>query len=472
MNKRVLGLLLACVSLPMMACGKQTKQADYLTPDDVEPGYYTSEEELPENAYYIMHKAKDDKGKPYVKYMPLLAAENNYGGLANESYTGFNPKRITWVNYNVDEGAIPTLSKNDKLIYKSSTYIPTKYALEKFFDEGYTFGVAGLKADNSGNYAYVNAKNNGSGCVLSSTNAAGFDGIEADSIYFVGVGKTPVTEENVSPSGTITGLKLMKTYPCDVRVGTEKLAADLTCNAHYFSSAETYLFGSFHFLTDVIAEIDIPEYATAGYYTIGNPNATSDSAQKAVGLFKYSPEKKFKNLSQEELNKTIYTYEVEDDSVRVIGTTIGLTFDKMTGFLVEPALDDDEAKINLKSGVEYKDISSSASDKTSTFSGTYTVKSLPKPVVVENGVRYEGVQVADASGDGFSLNYDQNSGADPLEVGVTYDMSILFKNDSYELIRAVKNAVQAPAPAAAEGAQEEAESTPEAEAATSGKAGD
>ena len=137
----------------MMACGKQTKQADYLTPDDVEPGYYTSEEELPENAYYIMHKAKDDKGKPYVKYMPLLAAENNYGSLANESYTGFNPKRITWVNYNVDEGAIPTLSKNDKLIYKSSTYIPTKYALEKFFDEGYTFGVAGLKADNSGNYA-------------------------------------------------------------------------------------------------------------------------------------------------------------------------------------------------------------------------------------------------------------------------------------------------------------------------------
>ena len=139
----------------------------------------------------------------------------------------------------------------------------------------------------------------------------------------------------------------------------------------------------------------------------------------------------------------------------------------MTGFLVEPALDDDEAKINLKSGVEYKDISSSdkpGTDKPSTFSGTYTVKSLPKPVVVENGVRYEGVQVADASG-GFSLNYDQNSGADPLEVGVTYDMSILFKNDSYELIRAVKNAqAQAPAPAAAEGAQEAEAPQEEAEA--------
>ena len=96
MNKRVLSLLLACVSLPMMACGKQTKQADYLTPDDVEPGYYTSEEELPENAYYIMHKAKDDKGKPYWNLCQAMYSHFKLNGVAPAIF--YNIYKYVFIN--------------------------------------------------------------------------------------------------------------------------------------------------------------------------------------------------------------------------------------------------------------------------------------------------------------------------------------------------------------------------------------
>ena len=316
------GLIVGCGSNKESTEDMETKQSDYTTPDDVEPAYYTSEEELQEEMFYIVHteKKKDKNGKETEVnyYYPVYNAEHTFEQVVTEP-AGADPTRVMWVNYNIDEGLIPTFYPGDKLIFKSSTMIPTIYSMEKFFDDGYTFGVCGLQQDLSGNYKY---SIDDGGFVMSTSDATGFDGLKAESIYFVSAGDDAITSKNVSLSGTITGLDLMHSYKCDIRTGTERVDATLTANIHAFSSAENYMFGSFTFITDHIAEINIPDYITTGYYNISG-----------AGMFRYlKKEKSYKKLSEKDYNDTIYTY--DENSGTPNGTESGLVIDE-NGFLVE-----------------------------------------------------------------------------------------------------------------------------------------
>lgn len=392
MKKKIVSLLmLLCLTL-LTGCGLNLSKedtADFLTPDDFEPIYYTAEAELPEDAYYIVHKETDEGGNTYTKYYPLHQAEKTYDE-TREKQAGYDSSRVVWVNYNHDEGLIPTMYQGDELIYKSSTYIPTKYALEKFFDNGYTFGVCGLEQDLSENYKYTSAGDSGKGYVMTTSDATGFDALNAESIYFVAVGDTRVTPANISLSGTITGLNLMDSYICDIRTGTQKLEATLTCNVHYFSSAETYMFGSFSFITDIIARLNIPDYVTTGYYEI------SDG-----GFFRYIADEQINDyhaLAEDDYNKTIYTY---DDEGYVNGTTVGLIFDKETGFLVENNVDVDTTNVEGASN-SYSDIiaknnaTKTITNKTSlnatsngTYTGTYVIDEISEPTITSTGYEYK-----------------------------------------------------------------------------------
>ena len=320
MKKRIIALILAASSLLILGgCSNKTESQE-ITPDTVKPVPYNDETSLPNNAFYIVHETK--KGKTYY---PVYQAESSFGVPSddqkaagtmyeNANVKGFDATRVEWVNYNKDEGLIPTMQKDDYLIFKSNDTIPTEYTLEKFYDGGYTFGVMGLYQDQSKKYRY--SSNN---CHVESTSdAAGFSKIEASSIYFVSYkdGKKTVKVEpsNVSLSGTIKGLERGKTYTCDIRSGTEKLKAELTANIHYFSSAETYKFTDFDFITDHIARLSFPEYATTGYYNING-----------LGFFRYiSDDSDIDDLTADDYNQTIYKYDNEN---QIIGTTNGYVFD-------------------------------------------------------------------------------------------------------------------------------------------------
>lgn len=302
----------------LSACGNsQNAQNDYPTPDDFEPEYYLSEEEIPEDTYCIVHEEGEN-----VYFYPLLKADHTFDDTYKEA-KGEDPSRVYWVNYNMDEGLIPTMYPGDRLIYKSATTIPTTYSLEKFYDNGYTFGVCGLKADLSGNYRFDVEDG---GYTLMTSDAAGFESLEADVIYFVSADDIFLKNGNVSSSGTVTGLELMKTYACDIRTGTEKIAADLTANVHYFSSAETYIFGDFTFITEHIAEINLPDYASTGYYDING-----------AGFFRYlKSETSYKGLSAQDYNETLYAY---DEYGKLDGTKDGRVFDE-NYFIVEDTEED------------------------------------------------------------------------------------------------------------------------------------
>ena len=458
-GRKVLSLFLAATFAATLfsACGKKgiEQQKEYKTPEDFTPKFYTEEKELPDDAYFIRHKTKDG-----YQYYPLATPENTFDGTAQSNYAGFDDTRIVWLNYNVDEGLVPILGKGDDLIYKSTKSIPNKYALEKFFDRGYTIGVSGLKKDTSGNYAYVSAKSSGTGRVLTTTDAAGFDGLDAESIYLNKLDKTKISDANVSSSGTITGLKRMRTYKADIRTGTEQITTGLTCNAHLFVSAETYLFGEFEFLTPATAKLSFPEYATDGYYTIGGKN-----------FFRYVKDGSMKSkLSASDANKQIYLYDennTNNDTVPLqgspIGTTIGKIWDE-NGFLIDAPISD-ESNISEEPGISYEEFikgakkrakkgrsstggggetdsfddsedSSTITKKTKlaekTDDGYYvetcTVSSVSDAIVTGDVSRYDIVASGDPDTDGLNFVYYKKDGDEKIEAGKTYHF--IFRPDT------------------------------------------
>ena len=156
MRKKAFALMLAavCVAAMCSGCGKgKTDDTEVKTPDNVLPTYYSDESEIPSDTYCIAHKEKNKNGDVQVLYYPLYAADSTAGDDFDDA-EGYRPERYFWVNYNEDEGLIPTMYPGDKLIFKSSTTTPLKYSMEKFFDDGYTVGIAGLQENSAGKYNF------------------------------------------------------------------------------------------------------------------------------------------------------------------------------------------------------------------------------------------------------------------------------------------------------------------------------
>lgn len=322
-----------------------------VNPEDYQLPYYTDETTLPDNAFYIVKNETvwtDDEGNEvpqktireqtkiikeelekagktenvnteienrfkdkYTKnevtrYYPALTGYETSIKEVQDNEAGFDPNRYIWTNYDYDDGLIPTMYQGDKLIYKSTTKIPEVYQFEKFFDNGYTLGVAGLVRDTTGNYKYVKQDgefDDGGSKVLKTSDANGFDTVSAESIYLIKAEDEDITPRNMSLSGTVEDLKVMKKYNCDIRQGTQKINAKLTACAHFFSSAENYIYSQLKFITPEIAEIYVPPYAKTGYYAING-----------VGFIRYIKDPNIKDYTQlqtKDYNDTYYLYNQE-----------------------------------------------------------------------------------------------------------------------------------------------------------------
>lgn len=75
---------------------------------------------------------------------------------ARTDIAGADPSRIEWVNYNGDEGQIPTMRKGDSIIYKSSTSVPLEYTLEKFLMADIRLVLQDCIRMRPGKYRYTN----------------------------------------------------------------------------------------------------------------------------------------------------------------------------------------------------------------------------------------------------------------------------------------------------------------------------
>ena len=142
MKGRVIAACLAA-SICLSACGnplsglkKEEKEQDSyeLTPINAE--------NLQENMFYV--KNGDD-------FYPIHMGETNVNEenlIAKEA----NPDRI--VSFTKDDSLIPTMYKNDTMIYYTKQSVPG-FTWERFSDKGYTIGLYNLKVAEYGKIQFV-----------------------------------------------------------------------------------------------------------------------------------------------------------------------------------------------------------------------------------------------------------------------------------------------------------------------------
>ena len=291
------------------------------------PVTYLSIDEVPEGTYAIEH-TKEDGSVVYYRLYDAWGGHAIYdtrGNVKEYVLNIFNTgerrvgaysvdtNRFAWVKSSYDETCIPTMYENDKLIYKSINAITDGFALERFTDEGYTIGLAGLQKSSSGNYIYTFDR----GYSQPDSDTINIDNLGANEIYIVSVGKERVTDTNVSPTGFIKGLTKNKNYICDVRTGTISKQAAFKANIHMFVSLEQYMVSKFYFSSPTYIEISLEETMPTGYYSING-----------VGMFRYLTEKDVERES--ELTAADYNipFIAVDDNGYLISTVEGYAFDQ------------------------------------------------------------------------------------------------------------------------------------------------
>ncbi|MCR5337542.1 MAG: hypothetical protein K6E75_03195 [Lachnospiraceae bacterium] len=183
---------------------------------------------------------------------------------------GQEPRNI-WFEDAADK-SIPTVTRKDALLYVSKTDIPKEIIFERFYDNGYSIGIAGMQEDKGGHFYipyaedreddyqyYIDPESGAS--VL-----AGFDGIER--LYLDRAGDEPVSSENVSAGGCVTGLIKDKTYDCQFYTGTFYQDFTLTANVRTFTSLERFESYEYSFLHANCISLKLPEYLKSGYYMV------------------------------------------------------------------------------------------------------------------------------------------------------------------------------------------------------------
>ena len=171
-----------------------------------------------------------------------------------------------------DDKTIPTVTRNDALLYISQTEVPKEIIYERFADNGYSIGIAGMQEDRGGHFyiPYAESRNDDYKYYIDQKSTAaelgGFDGIER--LYLDKTGDISVSENTVSDGGVVTGLTRSKAYNCQFYTGTFYQDFTLTADIRTFTSLEWFEGYEYEFLHANCIRLYIPEYFKSGYYRV------------------------------------------------------------------------------------------------------------------------------------------------------------------------------------------------------------
>lgn len=237
--------------------------------------------EYPDGRFSIKHK-EDDGSYSYTFPNYTRGLKDNPA-----SASGANPKRYMIVHDIQEEGRIPVMFWDDVFIFRSKNGIPDKYVIERFKDDGYTLGISGLTTNGKSPYYQ---------CSKASFNdfsdTMDLLKLGASEIYILSVGERPLTDEYISPAGTVLGLVKDARYECDIRTGTEKKNAVFTADVHLYTCYERFLSNDFRFTEDGEIAVGFPEQLPSGYYNINNQGLfryiSKDDCDKALSEIDYN----------------------------------------------------------------------------------------------------------------------------------------------------------------------------------------
>lgn len=166
------------------------------------------------------------------------------------------------------DAAIPTLYRNDQLIYVSNGSI-SEFTWERYSDYGYSIGLSSLELANSGKITFGKNTQTASGSsirdALATAGAGNSSGLTIDAIN-----GTPLSSQYLNDGGIITGMSKDAAANVDFYSGTQHIPLTAFADTRYFKSFETYQTTQYSLSTDGYAIIDIPSYLKSGYYLLNS----------------------------------------------------------------------------------------------------------------------------------------------------------------------------------------------------------
>lgn len=192
-------------------------------------------------------------------------APNTEGQSFSNVAISANPTRIV-ASYE-DKKFIPTLYKDDHLVYFTKSAIPEKFAVERFRDVGFTTGLYQLSLGSDGNYSF-NEKALVGGSLSQTVTAAMGD--SNYNITIVTVNGKPLSEDMITEAGTIANLKKDENVKFGVMRGSYYAEFEAIADEHiYYSSATSYI-TTYKTTKNGYVVLQFPSDVTEGYISVDN----------------------------------------------------------------------------------------------------------------------------------------------------------------------------------------------------------
>jgi len=210
------------------------------------------------------------------------------------------------VDFVYKDNAIPTLYKNDQLVFKASGNVPS-FTWERFNDQGYSIGLYGLSASSAGKIQFENGKsgNDSTSSITAAISERLEEGMTLDNGFVLDkINGASLNGDNLRDGGIVAGLTRDAIANCDLYVGTTLISASATADMRAFTSFELYTTDLYSNSPDGYAIIDIPDYLKSGYYYINN-----------AGLVKYYNVERGTDTADIKMDDPYY---YEDDSGNVM----------------------------------------------------------------------------------------------------------------------------------------------------------
>lgn len=233
-----------------------------------------------ENAGALSYIKNLEDGKYYVRHDKTNKCEEVYWGNAtfdqNDISSSPDDARVVWFDENMFK-KIPTLYKGDSLIYMTSDEIDEKFTFERFEDFGYSVGLCGLTETESGRYSISTDSDDNNTYPGGDTD----DLLELnnDSVIIDTLGghelRAPAETKSgvkvgspVTRCNSIIGLTKDMTYKAQVYEGTNLHTYEFKADKRIMGSMEVRETNKYHFESEKLIKIDIPDDFNSGYYLI------------------------------------------------------------------------------------------------------------------------------------------------------------------------------------------------------------
>lgn len=257
-KKSLCCMLFAAFSIALSGCGKKEgpepvdEVLSAVTMAELQPGHFYVKTG---DSFYLL----PIEDRNYDATKEIFSTDDTQNGM-------INPDETRLVNFTRKDLAVPTLYKNDQLVYISDGSIST-FVWERFKDYGYSIGLSGLKLAGSGKIKSQEATVAAVGSTAEAAIAA-LDIPEGADITIDKINGTTLSSQYINDGGIITGMSRDAAANMDLYIGTQHVPVSISADTKYFKSFELYATDKYALSTDGYAIVEIPSYLRSGYYLI------------------------------------------------------------------------------------------------------------------------------------------------------------------------------------------------------------